>query len=79
MKLQRKDIFDKRGNYVGCGAKTAKCLNNLYKLLYSSNVPEQAKNGIMWAGKSPQRNSTYNWQIIAGEYNGYVKEAQEKN
>lgn len=31
----------------------------------------------MGAGKNPQRNSTYNWQITAGEYNGYVKEAQE--
>ena len=78
LKLNKEDLYTKDGNYVGCGPTTAKSLNNLYKLLNSSNVPEQAKNGIMGAGKSPQRNSTYNWQITAGEYNGYVKEAQEK-
>lgn len=66
---------------MGCGPTTAKSLNNLYnlyKLLNSSNVPEQAKNGIMGAGKNPQRNLTYNWKITAGEYNGYVKEHKNK-
>lgn len=49
-------------------------MNSEYKLLNNSNVPEQAKNGIM--GKSKENNSTYNWDIKAGVYNAYVKEAQ---
>ncbi|WP_242656513.1 eCIS core domain-containing protein [Ruminiclostridium hungatei] len=76
MKLDKQELYDKKGKYVGCGPGTAKSLNSAYKLLNNSNVPEQAKNGIMGIGKSPENNSTYNWDIKAGVYNAYVKEAQ---
>lgn len=77
MKLQKKDLYNKRGEYVGCGPKTAQSLNRLYKFLNTSYVPEQAKNGTMLAGKNEDVNAAYTWQIQAGKYNGYVKEAQE--
>lgn len=77
MKLKKQDLYNKKGEYVGCGPKTAQCLNNLYKLLNNSYVPEQAKNGTMMAGKNEDVNAAYTWQIQAGKYNGHVKEAQE--
>jgi len=76
MKLDKQELYDKKGKYVGCGPGTARSLNSAYKLLNNSNVPEQAKNGIMGMGKSKENNSTYNWDIKAGVYNAYVKEAQ---
>ena len=76
MKLDKQELYDKKGKYVGCGPSTAKSLNTAYKLLNNSYVPEQAKNGIMGMGKSPENNSAYNWDIKAGVYNAYVKEAQ---
>jgi len=76
MKLGKQELYDKKGKYVGCEPGTAKSLNSAYKLLNNSNVPEQAKNGIMGMGKIKENNSTYNWDIKAGVYNAYVKEAQ---
>lgn len=66
----------KKGNYVGCGPSTARSLDSLYKLLNNSNVPEQAKSSIMEIGKNKETNAAYDWDIKAGRYNGYVKEAQ---
>lgn len=76
MKLGKGELYDKKGNYVGCGPSTARSLDSLYKLLNNSNVPEQAKSSIMEIGKNKEANAAYDWDIKAGRYNGYVKEAQ---
>ena len=76
MKLGKGELYDKKGNYVGCGPSTARSLDSLYKLLNNSNVPEQAKSSIMEIGKNKETNAAYDWDIKAGQYNGYVKEAQ---
>ena len=76
MKLSKYELYDKKGNYVGCGPSTAGSLNSVYKLLNNSNVPEQAKSSIMEIGKNKETNVAYDWDIKAGQYNGYVKEAQ---
>ena len=78
MKLNPKSLYDKNGNYVGCGPSTARGLNSAYKLINSSNVPEVAKKGIMGVGKTKDGNSAYSWDIQTGVYNAYVKEAQER-
>lgn len=61
---------------MGCGPRTAESLDSLYKLLNNSSVPEQAKSSIMGIGKNKEANTAYDWDIKAGQYNGYVKEAQ---
>lgn len=76
MKLGKKELYDKKGNYVGCGPSTAKSLNNVYKLLNNQFVPYDAKKEIMGQGKREESNAAYNWDIKAGVFNGYVKEAQ---
>ncbi|MDF2987231.1 MAG: hypothetical protein K0R50_2741 [Eubacterium sp.] len=76
MKLGKGELYDKKGNYVGCGPRTAGSLDSLYKLLNNSNVPEQAKSSIIEIGKNKKTNAAYDWDIKAGQYNGYVKEAQ---
>ena len=76
MKLGKGELYDKKGNYVGCGPRTAESLDSLYKLLNNSSVPEQAKSSIMGIGKNKEANAAYDWDIKAGQYNGYVKEAQ---
>ncbi len=76
MKLGKKELYDKNGIYVGCGPSTAKSLNNVYKLLNNQFVPYDAKKDIMGQGKREENNAAYNWDIKAGVFNGYVKEAQ---
>ncbi len=76
MKLGKKELNDKKGNYVGCGPSTAKSLNNVYKLLNNQFVLHDAKKDIMGQGKREESNAAYNWDIKAGVFNGYVKEAQ---
>ncbi len=72
MKLERNKLYDKKGNYVGCGPSTARGLDSLYKLLNNSNAPEQAKSGTMETGKSKGTSAAYDWDIKAGQYNGYA-------
>ncbi len=74
MKLTQKGLYDKNGNYVGCGPSTAKSLNSAYKLINNSNVPEYTKKGIINVGNSSERNPAYSWDIQAGVFNAYVKE-----
>jgi len=38
MKLSQKDLYDKKGNYVGCGPSTARSLNSAYKSINDSNA-----------------------------------------
>lgn len=76
MKLSKQQLHDKKGNYVGCGPMTVKSLNNVYRLLNNSNIPSEVKSSIMGVGRDVENNSAYNWDIKAGVFNGYVKEAQ---
>ncbi len=78
MKLNPKSLYDKNGNYVGCGPSTARSLNSAFKLINSSNVPEYAEKGIINVGNTSDRNPAYSWDIQAGVFNAYVKEAQER-
>ncbi len=77
MRLSTKDLYDNSGNYVGCGPKTAKSLNNFYKLLNRNDVPDYAKNSMKAIGQSDTHNSAYNWKIKEGVYNANVQKAQE--
>lgn len=74
MKLKKDELYDKKGNYVGCGPKTVNSLNNNYQLLYNPNVPQNVKDSIINTAK--ENNKSYTWNIKAGVYNGNVKEAQ---
>ena len=47
MKLQDKDLYDKKGNYVGCDPRTAEKLNKIFRNLYCNNLPSDAINSII--------------------------------
>ena len=76
MKLNPKDLYDKNGNYVGCGPSTAKSLNSAYKYINNPNIPNDAIKGIIRVAQNG--NPAYSWDIQAGVFNAYVKEAQLK-
>ena len=64
MKLGKGELYDKKGNYVGCGPSTARSLDSLYKLLNNSNAPEQVKSGIMGIGKNKEANAAYEVETV---------------
>ena len=64
MKLGKGELYDKKGNYVGCGPSTARSLDSLYKLLNNSDAPEQAKSGIMGIGKNKEANAAYEVETV---------------